>query len=551
MLLFTDFKEKIFETAKTSVPEIEARDFDIDKSGHADFALTLFRVAKMKDEKPEDIFGTIKPSIESLDFVDKIDLSGAYVNFTIKPETFFREMVDSMSIKGQFPDTFQDPERVSVEHTSANPTGPLHVGRARNSLLGDSLSRLLRRYGYRVTTQYFINDSGKQMLFLYEGYKRFSKALDPDDLLDGYREIYSKVKEDPSIENSIKELTERYEKGDAKLYDEMHKISDVMLEQVKESLRELGIDHNDYTYESDFIRSGEIDQILEGMSEYLKEEDGAIYVELPDERKIFLKRKDGTSLYFSRDIAYHLYKLQNYDWLIDVLGEDHKLHANSLIYVLKNMLDVQNRIDPLFYGFVRLESGKMSTRQGNVVTLPGLVEKMREESYEVVKNKRPDLEEDKLRSISREVASSSIRFNIVRVGANKPMVFRWEEALNFEGDSAPYIMYSYARAASLLRKAGKLSEPRDVQFNKFEAELLREMYLYPYYLSQATNSLRPDIIANYALSLVKRFNDFYKNCTVLDQDEATRNRRTSLVTLYRHVLSDACEILGIKLLEEM
>lgn len=552
MLLFNDLMEKIFDSVKQVIPEIEKRDLDMDKSGHADFSITLFRLAKLTGITADEAFGRISENLRSSEFIEKIEMAGNYVNITVKPRSYFNEIRDSINVKGMYPDIFQDPERVSVEHTSANPTGPLHVGRSRNSILGDSMARLLDRYGYRVTTQYFINDSGKQMLFLYEAYRRYSKELKEESLLEGYRQIYNDAKDDPSIEESINSLAERYEKGDNQLIEEIHEIASITLEGIKESLRFLGIEHNDYTFESDFIRSGEIDEILQTMEEYLKDEDGAVYVQLPDDRKIFLKRKDGTSLYFARDIAYHLYKLQNYDWLVDVLGEDHKLHASSLSYVLANMLDVENRIDMVFYGFVRLESGKMSTRRGNVVTLPGLIERMKEESYDIVKLKRPDLPADRLREISDDVASSSIRFNIVRVGANKPMVFRWSEALNFEGDSAPFIMYSYARASSILRKSGEQQSEGDPgEFTSHETDLLRQMYFYPYYLIQAKNSLRPDIIANYSLLLVKRFNDFYTNCTVLDKDEGVRNKRVSLVRMYKKILEDSCKIIGIKLLEEM
>lgn len=551
MLLFNDLMQRIFETAKQAVPELEDRDIDIDKTGHADFALTLFRISKKFNISPEELFEQIKKSLVALDFIKKAERTGNYVNVTIGPEVYFREIKDSLEVKKQYPDTFQDPERVSVEHTSANPTGPLHVGRARNSIIGDSIARLLARYGYRVTTQYFINDSGKQMLFLYEGYKRFSKKLNEKDLLEGYREIYTKVKEEPEIEETIKSLTERYERGDNELINEIHEIASIMLGGIKKSLMDIGIEHNDYTFESDFIRSGEIDQILENMEDHLKYEEGAVYVELPDARKVFLKRKDGTSLYFARDIAYHMYKLQYYDWLVNVLGEDHKLHGSSLTYVLKNMLDIENRIDITYYGFVRLESGKMSTRRGNVVSLPGLIERMNDESYEIVKEKRPDLSEESLKTISEAVAASSIRFNIIRVGANKSMIFKWSEALNFEGDSAPFIMYSYARASSILRKAGESNGPLSQDFNEFEADLLRQMYFYPYTLIQAKNSLRPDIIANYSLSLVKKFNDFYSNCTVLDEDPGVRGKRLELVKMYRSTLQDACGIIGIRLLEEM
>lgn len=551
MLLFDDVREKILKVIQKEVPETEARDIDTDKTGHADFTFTLFRLSKQHGLDPREIFRKVESAVKGEGYLENVELQGSYINFTVKPSFLYNTIKESLEVKKQFPDTFEDPERVSVEHTSANPTGPLHVGRARNSIIGDSTAKLLQRYGYRVTTQYFINDSGKQMLYMYEAYRRYSRSLDEQSLLEGYREIYQEAREDPSIEESIKALSARYENGDQELINQIHEIASIMLEGIRKSLSEIGIGHNDYTFESDFIVSGEIDQIMEDMEDYLKEENGALYVELPDERKIFLKRSDGTSLYFARDIAYHLYKLQNYDWLVDILGEDHKLHAQSLKYVLENMLDIENRIDAMFYGFVKLESGKMSTRKGNVVTLPDLIERMNEESYAVVKEKRSDLSDDRLREISRDVASSSIRFNIIRVGANKPMTFRWSEALNFEGDSAPFIMYSYARASSILRKSGEPGDAISNDFNEYEKGLLREMYFYPYYMMQAVRSLRPDTMANYALSLVKKFNDFYQNCTVLDRDEGVKNRRIILVKMYRNVIQDVSKIIGIKLLEEM
>ena len=193
----------------------------------------------------------------------------------------------------------------------------------------------------------------------------------------------------------------------------------------------------------------------------------------------------------------------------------------------------------------------MSTRMGQIVSLWDLISRTEEEALSIVTAKRQDLPREKLLEISKNVARSSIRFNIIRVNPVKTMVFKWNEALNFEGDSAPYIMYSYTRASSILEKA------EDTIINDFrftddhEKKLVRSIYLYPYYLEEATKSLRSDIISSYILGLVKSFNDFYSQCQVLNAQEADRNRRIALVKMYRDILDDACKIIGIKNVDEM
>ncbi len=191
----------------------------------------------------------------------------------------------------------------------------------------------------------------------------------------------------------------------------------------------------------------------------------------------------------------------------------------------------------------------MSTRKGRIVTLDDLYEKTIEESVKIIKEKRPDYDENLIKNVSEAIAASSIRFNIVRVNANKPIVFKWSEALNFEGDSAPYIMYSYARACSVLRKSSKSGGELGNDYNKYEKDLIRVMYSYPYSLKSAVEFLRPDIIANYLLNLSKAFNEFYLNCPVINTPE--ESKRILLIMVYKNIMEDASKLIGIKLLDEI
>ncbi len=552
MLLFEDYRSKITDDIRSIYTDVDPSDVGFDRTGHADFAFRTFRISKSSGKKPDQILAEVSTVLSGRPYIENVSLEGPYINIRIKPSVMLRELDESVEIKGQFPDTFQDPERVSVEHTSTNPTGPLHVGRIRNTLLGDSIARILGRYGYRVTTQYFVNDSGRQIMALYEAYRRYNSGKKPsmDIILSGYQRIYGEMENDPTIENDIKELMNSYEKGDVELMDSIKAIASVALDNINTSLKSLGVKIDDYTWESDFIRSGELIEIVDSFSDILNDEDGAKYILNPDKEKIFLRRSNGTSLYFTRDIAYHKYKARTYDWIVDILGEDHKGHAKNLQFVLKDLMEMPNRIDFVFNAYVSLETGKMSTRKGNAVTVDELLERTKEEALKIVSEKRPDLPKDKLESISRSVAKSSIRFNIIRINANKQVVFKWSEALNFEGDSAPYIMYSYARACGILKHAGN-ARPNYDDIVPQERELIVTMYQYPYRITEAKDSLRPDIIANYTLDLVKKFNDFYRECPVSGSDEKTMGKRIRIVQIYKNIIEDISKLLGIELLEEM
>lgn len=553
MLLFEDYWKKIFDSIKGVFPEIDERDLALDSSGHGDLAFRAFQVMKKRKIGAEAIRDKIDSSLGKEDFIEKIGQIGGYINFTLKPSKLMGAIWKEIDGTGRYPDIFQDPERISVEHTSTNPTGPIHIGRIRNSIIGDSLAKLVDRYGYRVTTQYFVNDSGKQVASLYAGFRKFVENQENPgvyDLLEGYKKANEELDAGGVIKDDIDDIIRKYERGDPETIEGIRKICTTVLKGIMESLDRIGISIDDYTWESDLIRAGDVDRVLEELGDNVQEEDAAKYV-LTNERKMFLTRRDGTSLYFSRDLAYHLYKFQNFDWLIDVLGENHKEHAGHMDYVLRELMGEEHRLDFVFYSYVSLETGKMSTRKGHIVTLDELVEKAVEESMKVVRSKRPDLPEERLADIAGSVAVSAIRFHILKLNANKPMVFRWSDALNLEGDTAPYIMYSYARAASIMRKLDDPTwEPSDT-YDQYETALIRQMYVYPHVLTDSLRGLKPENIANYLLELTRKFNDFYTYCPVINAPESERKRRVQIISAYRTIIKDASGIVGIQILEEM
>ena len=542
MLLFDDYRKIILDEIK-KIYSIQDNDMDIN-GNFGDFTLKIF---KFKENRGE-VYSKIK-SILGKDFIDKIELQGNYINFYIRPEKMLDTVDNSLETFGMYPNVFQDTSKALIEHTSSNPTGPIHVGRIRNSIIGDSIYRIINRYGTRSCTQYFVNDSGKQVISLYLGHIKYHRdeEMTVENLLDGYQKIYTNIEKDPDIKKEVQALDERYENGDSQLIKEIQKTASIVLQSITDSLEKLGIHISTYVWESNFIMYGNVAELINSLSENLKSEGKAKYIEIGD-KKIFLTRQDGTSLYFARDLVYHMFKSENFDWIIDVLGEDHKDHAKNLDYVLHKFLDFPSRIDYLFYGFVSLDTGKMSTRKGNIITVNDLYEKTVEESVRIIKEKRPDYEKDEIDRISRAIAASSIRFNIVKINANKPLTFKWEEALNFEGDSAPYIMYAYARACSLISRSGK-SGKSSGEYNEYEKNLIKAIYFYPYYIQNSVDFLRADIMAGYMLYLVKSFNDFYLNCPIVGTEE--EQKRIKIVEVFKKIMEDSAELVGIQLLEKI
>ncbi len=552
MLLFDDVYSDMLDSIRKVLPETNSSDLALDKTGRCDYSFRTFRLSKLTGKNLDQISELVSPAIRGLPFVGKIKNESGYLNIFIKDSFFLDSVRRYLDERKQYPDTFQDPERVLVEHTSTNPTGPIHIGRSRNSVIGDSLARILLRYGYRVTTQYYVNDSGKQVAALYRGFEMFHPGETPtvDSLLSGYQKIYSEMQDRQKEKELIDPVIQSYENGDKEVIEKIREYCSIMLAGIRESMLSIGIKIDDYVWESSFLDGGELNQVFESLSDRTEDDGGAKYITLPDGAKVYLRRSNGTSLYFARDIAYHIFKAMNADWVIDVLGEDHKDHARHLSTVLKEYMDYKPRIDFVTYGFMSLEGSKFATRMGNIVTLDDLLARTIEEALKVVKEKRPDMPPEKLADVARNVAISSIRFNIIRVNSVKHVDFRWKEALSFDGDAAPYILYAYARAGSILNRVGSFEKHMSVEYDAEERALAKSMFLYPYFLKESVDSLRPEIIAAYCLDLVKTFNDFYSACQVIGSGVEIE-KRVTLITCFRKILRDAGSLIGIKFLEEM
>jgi arginyl-tRNA synthetase len=295
-------------------------------------------------------------------------------------------------------------------------------------------------------------------------------------------------------------------------------------------------------------------------SEFAGVEDGAQYIDLTrfnlktEKEKFYFTRSDGKSLYATRDIAYHHWKFRNCDIAINILGEDHKLESEYVRIGLE-LTGSQNYPENVFYSFVNLPEGRMSTRKGKVVYIDDLAEEAIDRAGSEVRSRREDLDQESSNKIAGLVGIGALRYNIIRVQAEKMMVFKWEDALNFEGDSAPFVQYAHARACSILRKnegSGASDADLSLLTDEYELTLIKTLANFPNIVEECAEGRKAHTIASYAHELAAMFNQFYRDCPVLTAEpEGLKNSRLTLVECTRYTLKNALELLGIMAPEVM
>jgi arginyl-tRNA synthetase len=549
-----------------------------------DFAYPCFSLAKELKRSPQKVAEMLHSNLGTIDMMEVFAVNG-YLNFKIDLKALSADTVPLiLKTKNDYGSYPRRPEKVILEHTSANPNGPFHVGRARNPIIGDTLARILRRAGFPVEVQYWVNDMGKQVAILSWGIQNIKEEnLQPittskkDHLLVRfYQAAYKKMEEDPGVEKIITQLIQAYERGDKDELGKLRKPIEDLLEGMVESLNKLNIYVDKFVMESEGVLNGTVDEIITKLkqSSITREEDGAFYLDLEEydiagkTARFVYTRGDGTSLYTTRDLAYHLNKLQNCDIAINILGEDHKLQSKQLEIALR-ILGLKNVPEVVFYSFVSLEEGKMSTRKGNVVYLDDLMEEAVLRASKEVETRRPELSDDEKAGIAETVGLGAIRYNIIRVQPEKKITFKWKDALNFEGASAPFIQYSHARACSILRKAvegssedtSNGSTSYEDMIGGYKSELLtepseegliRNLAKLPSLIHECAVTRKPHPIATYAYKTAALFNQFYKDCPVLlAEPPGLRNSRLALVNASKWCLAGSLELLGINAPEQM
>ncbi len=558
-------------------------------ANQGDVSLPCFSLAKSMKKAPQDIASTLakklSPIITNIDGCSEVSFEGGFCNFFVDVEWLARNTIHNLLSNQTSVGHFRESSSLLIEHTSANPNGPFHVGRSRNAILGDTLVRMHRLAGDDVRAEYYVDDMGKQVGILAWALENLdddqvaqilnSSGIDENisypDKEDHQRVRYYQAAnllkdEDNSVEIGVTKLVQASEEADIETLDKFEAAYQPVLNGMLETLSRLGIEFDSFTKESQFIVDGSVDVIMEKLQSsdlHGTAENGAHYLELESKgvqgksTKFFFRRGDGSSLYATRDIAYHQWKWGEANALLNILGEDHKLQSKQVGIALDE-LGIKNP-DVVFYAFTKLPEGKMSTRKGNVVFMDDLLDEAADRATQVVNSIRDDLSEQELSEIGEAVGVSAVRFNIIRVSPEKGINFRWEEALSFESDSAPFIMYSHARACSITRRVkdagydsnSLISEVKDwSNLNDSASKLVKRISLFAESLDNAIKGQRPNLFCSYLLSLSTEYNRFYRDNHVLG-DEGVNGRNLALSEAARLLLAAGCKGLGIVAIETM
>ncbi len=532
----------------------------LDGGDHADLASTIsFALARKQKTSPvriaQDLVKIINDNPEFQATGARSEAAGPYINF--KLDTSYLAESLQAAVQPGYGSLTKKGIRVVLEHTSANPNGPLHVGHIRNSIIGDTLARVFRKAGYGLEVQYYVNDMGRQIAIVVWGFDNLDSTRQEGEKEDAHiARVYiaanREIDKDPSITQQVNTLMQLVEHGDPATVKKFRREVSRCLDGFAITLNDLNVKHDRFVWESDFIRNGYTDRIIAKIKKLRQAQDEeTLALDLEEfgfSNKYVIRRSDGTSVYAARDLAYHTWKAANFDLVIDVLGADHKLIASQLRCTMKLLGEKAPEI--VHFEFVSLPEGSMSTRAGKFVSADDLINEMRKRAFNEVTIRRPELDEEMRKSIARSVGLAAIRYDIVKVTPEKSTVFDWKEALDFERQSGPYIQYAHARACSILEKAGTFSMcyiPKTDQ----EIALAKEIAKFPTIIERVASELHPHVLATYARELADTFNTFYHYEQVLKSEGDTRDRRLTLVRAVQNTLKESLETLGIDAISTM
>ncbi|MFA6333693.1 MAG: arginine--tRNA ligase [Methanoregula sp.] len=550
----------MFTTIETAIKETTGTADALLVAGgeHADLASTVaFTLAKQKKQAPVKIAQDLVADLQKRPELNgiAIEAKGPYINF-IFGNAYVSDVIRA-AVQPGYGNLPKKTTRVVLEHTSANPNGPLHVGHIRNSIIGDTLARAFRKAGYPLEVQYYVNDMGRQIAIVVWGFDNLDSAQQPGEKEDAhiarvYIEANREIEKDAEITQQVNVLMQLVENGDPVIVGKFRKEVSRCLDGFKVTLKGLNVVHDRFVWESDFIRNGNTERIINKLKRMPQaHEDETLYLDLSEfgfVNKYVIRRSDGTSVYAARDLAFHAWKGANFDRVIDVLGADHKLIAAQLQSTMKLLGEKVPEI--VHFEFVSLPEGSMSTRAGKFVSADDLITEIRKRAFDEVTARRPELDEETRREIAASVGLAAIRYDIVKVSPDKSTVFDWKEALDFERQSGPYIQYAHARACSILGKADNFTECFDLETEQ-EIALAKQIAKFPQVIERVVTELRPHILATYARELADTFNTFYHFEPVLKSEGKIRDRRLTLVKAVQNTLKESLETLGIDAIRSM
>ena len=562
-----DYKKKIAELIKEHV------DLDLDKieglievpprPEMGDYAFPCFQLAKVMRKAPNMISGELAENINK-DGFEKVEQLGPYVNFFVDKGVFSKNTIEKVLEEGDNygASNIGEGKNVCVEYSSPNIAKPFHVGHLFTTAIGNALYKMYKKEGYNAIGINHLGDWGTQFGKLISAYHRWvdEEALEADpikELLRIYVKFHDEAEKDPSLEDEGRAYFKALENGDPEAEALWKRFRDLSLKEFERVYDILGVNFDSYNGEAFYNDKMEV--VVNELKEkkLLVESNGAQVVMLEDYNMppCIVLKADGASIYATRDLAAAMYRKKTYDFYksIYVVGTPQALHFKQVFKVLELAgHEWANDCVHVGFGLVKFADRKLSTRKGEVVLLDDLIRESVEKTLEVINEKNPELENKE--EVAKKIGVGAVIFTYLKNSREKDIVFDWKEMLSFDGETGPYVQYSYARANSILTRAGGLKGNADYSklSSKEEFELVKALEGFAKQIHLATEKLEPSIVTRYAIEVAKSFNKFYNAHSILNlEDEVLKATRLKLVEASAQVIKNGLDLLGIDVVEKM
>ena len=565
-----DFKKIIAEKIKeaTNIETIEEYIEVPSNKEMGDYSLPCFKLAKEMKKAPQVIANEIKEKLNiDNEIVKNVEVVNGYLNFYIAPNAIYKTVFEEMENAGEKYGECEDGKgkNIVIDYSAPNIAKPFHIGHLRSTVIGGALYKIYKFLGYNVVGINHLGDYGTQFGKLIEGYKRWGNEYNiEEDPINELTKIYVRInalcKEDESVLEECRNNFKKLEDGDEYCTNLWQKFRELSLKEFQRIYDLLNIEFDSLNGEAFYAdKMQEVVDLLR-KSGKLEESEGAEVINLEDKGMppCLIIKSNGSTTYATRDLAAILYRARTYDFdkAIYVTSYEQILHFKQIFEVAKLLGLDKKYTDGLIhvpFGMVQLATGKMSTREGNIIKLEDLLNEAISRAREIIEEKNPDLKNKE--EIAKKVGIGAVIFNDLYNSRIKDEIFDWDTMLNFNGETGPYLQYMYVRTNSILEKVDHLPNGNEVNYELLNDDasinLIKAIYNFTDSVKLAASKNEPYIISRYLINLAQLFSTFYNENKIIDEDEDIKQARVYLTYCTNVVLKEGAALLGIEMPERM
>ncbi len=569
-----NYKQLVAEQISTALTDMGVEDFSCERvlgiletppnPQMGDLAFPCFQLAKALRKAPPMIATELASKI-SLPFLQEVQVANAYINLFYNQTSVITTCIETILEQGSAYGTTDvgAGKKVPIDLSSPNIAKPFSMGHLRSTVIGNALANIMEKHGYQPVRINHLGDWGTQFGKLIVAYKKWGdedkvKAEPIKELLKLYVHFHEQVENDPTLEDQGREWFKKLEDGDEEAQQLWQWFRDESLKEFKKIYELMGVSFDSFNGEAFY--NNQMDRVVDLLEEkgLLTESDGAMVVSLDeyDMPPCLIKKRDGATLYATRDLAAAFYRHEHYDFgkALYVVGGEQRLHFQQLFKVLLKMgYDWANNMHHIPFGMMLKDGKKMSTRKGQVVLLEEVLSQAITDVLKVIQEKNPSLPNKE--QVARQVGVGAVIFHDLKNYRLNDVNFSWEEMLTFEGETGPYVQYTHARACSLLKKGGYQPGAVTVVDQALEGPetwaVVTTLMQFPVILEKACDQFDPSQIGKYVIDLAQTFNKFYAHVRIVAEDEQVKQARLQLVAAVIVVLKEGLRLLGLEAPEEM